>query len=242
MKTTRKDSRADQADAGRRSFIRRMGAGMSVAAAPAVVAARPADGDDAVLRAALLQEEKLLRQLHQRFQDAVDKGHHDQVTALFFDGAEVRFNGGVFRGPQGIARFFREFLPARKAGVRLPVAPGFELPAEQRREELQVAADRCSATAVFPYSLQAGEPLDTGSSLASMARLHGEGVRTWWEGGHHRVAYVKDAEGRWKIARLEYDTAVRADWRPGRSYAVAMDAPRLAVTFPRDAQGPDALA
>ena len=45
-----------------------------------------------------------------------------------------------------------------------------------------------------------------------MARLHGEGVRTW-EGGVYRIKYRKDAAGHWKIRRMEYDTLSRADYR-----------------------------
>jgi SnoaL-like domain len=98
-------------------------------------------------------------------------------------------------------------------------APGFELAAEQQQEKVEVSPDRLSAKAVFPYSIQVGMPIESESSLASMARLHGEGVRTWWEGGVYDVSYIKDADGRWKIGRLEYRTLSRADYRAGRSYA-----------------------
>jgi hypothetical protein len=236
-------NRPDAADSGRRSFILKMGVGMSTAAAAGIAMARPAGGDDAVLRAARLEEEGRLRRLLAAFQEAVDRRRHDEVIALFTADAEVHFNGGIFRGrDRGVARFFRQHLPARKAGTSMPAAPGFELTPSQRREQVQVAADLASATAVFPYSIQAGMPLESECSLASMARLHGEGVRTWWEGGHYRIAYVKDsADGRWKIARLQYDTLVRADWRTGRSYATAIEVPRLARCHPADADGPDAL-
>jgi hypothetical protein len=73
---------------------------------------------------------------------------------------------------------------------------------------------------VFPFSIRVGRPLHTDSSLASMARLHGEGVRTWWEGGVYRVAYGRATiGGPWRITRLEYATLSRADYRAGRSYA-----------------------
>jgi len=104
----------------------------------------------------------------------------------------------------------------------MPPAPGFELGAEQQQERVNVSSDRQSATAVFPYSIQVGTPIETESSLASMARLHGEGVRTWWEGGVYEVSYVKNADGHWIIARLEYRTLSRADYRSGRSYAKPM--------------------
>ncbi len=107
---------------------------------------------------------------------------------------------------------------------------------------MEVAGDRKSATAVFPYSIRVGIPLESVSSLVAMARLHGEGVRTWWEGGVYKIADGKDAAGRWRIGRLEYDTLARADYRPGRSYAQAICVARLATRFPEDPHGPDDLA
>ncbi|MEJ0005866.1 MAG: hypothetical protein WDM77_05625 [Steroidobacteraceae bacterium] len=69
---------------------------------------------------------------------------------------------------------------------------------------LEVSADRRAAQGVFPYSIQVGMPLETESSLGAMARLHGEGVWTWWEGGVYRVDYRRSAgDGRWQIRRLE---------------------------------------
>jgi hypothetical protein len=121
-------------------------------------------------------------------------------------------------------------------------APGFELPASQQRDNVLVAADLQSAEAAFTYSIRVGMPFETASSLAAMARLHGEGVQTWWEGGVYKVAYRKEvADGSWKICRLEYDTLSRADYRSGRSYAQPISVSRFAMCSPEDQQGPDAL-
>src|SRR5690606_16416668 len=103
-------------------------------------------------------------------------------------------------------------------------APGFEVDGAQQQERVEVSPDRLSARAQFPYSIQVGAPIETETSLASMARLHGEGVRTWWEGGVYAVDYIKDpANSRWKISRLAYRTLSRADYRAGRSYAKPLD-------------------
>ena len=123
----------------------------------------------------------------------------------------------------------------------MEAAPGFELSADQQRDSVEVSPDLRSANAVFPYSTQVGVPFETETSLAAMARLHGEGVRTWWEGGVYRVNYRKDAAGHWKISRLEYDTLSRADYRPGKSYAEPISVSRFATCFPVDQQGPDDL-
>jgi hypothetical protein len=228
----------------RRSFIWKLGAGATaaVAATAGVAKVQAGSAQDAALRAALLEEEKSLRQLHHGFEQSMDKGLHDEVVGLFADDAEVVFNGGVFRQrDRGVSRLFREQFRSGKTGRRMEPAPGFELTAAQQPDRVEVAADRKSATATFPYSIQVGMPFESENSLASMARLHGEAVRTWWEGGVYRFTYRKDVAGSWKISRLEYDTLSRADWRAGRSYAQPVAVARFATCFPHDSHGPDAL-
>ncbi len=232
-------------DTARRAFMWKLGAGATGAIASVAVTAGPATAiatDDPALRAALLEEEKSLRMLHRQFQQAVDEGRHEAVIGLFAREAQVIFNGGVFaRRDHGVRRLFSEYLPARKAGRSMQAAPGFGIAPEAQQERIDVAPDRRSAQAVFPYSIQAGMPLETGNSLASMARLQGEGVHTWWEGGQYRIDYLRDAAGSWKISRLEYHTLSRADYRPGRSYARPITVAPLARRFPDDPQGPDRL-
>ena len=238
----------------RRSFIWKMGIGASAALAPNVImaagmakaeATEATATDNPALRAALLEEEKALRKFHQSFEQAMDKGLHEEVISMFADdteGAEVVFNGGVFtRRSHGVSRLYRDRFPAGKTGRRMEPAPGFELTADQQRDSVEVSPDLRSAKAVFPYSIQVGMPFETETSLAAMARLHGEGVRTWWEGGVYRVNYRKDAAGHWKIRRMEYDTLSRADYRPGKSYAQPISVSRFATRFPADPQGPDDL-
>ena len=222
------------ANNSRRSFVRKMGVGVSAALVPSVVPGASAAGAesragddpalDPALRAALLEDEKAIRQLHQSFERAQDKGLHDEILGMFAEDAEVHFNGGLFRAQdEGMSRLYRERFPAGKSGRRMEPAPGFELAADQQQEHVQVAQDRLTATAVFPYSIQVGTPIESESSLASMARLHGEGVRTWWEGGAYHVTWRWDAaDGRWTISRLEYRTLARADYRPGRTYAAPL--------------------
>ena len=234
----------------RRSFVRKLGAGASAVLASVAGTARAETpkaeaslAESAPLRVALLEEEKILRKLHQRFEQAIDKGMHEDVIAMFAVDAEVVFNGGVFsQRRNGVSRLYRERFPSGKTGGRMEPAPGFELAADTQSDSVDVSPDLRSATAVFPYSIQVGMPFETESSLAAMARLHGEAVRTWWEGGVYKVTYLKDVTGSWKISRLEYDTQSRADWRPGRSYAQPISVARFSTCFPADQQGPDALA
>jgi hypothetical protein len=233
-------------DGSRRSFIWKMGAGVSTALASTGVMARAGTGTvlDPSLRVALLEEEQVLRKLHQSFEQAMDRGLQEEVLGMFTDDAQVLFNGGIFsQSSQGVSRLYRDVFPSGKSGRRMEPAPGFELAADQQhRDSVAVSPDRRSAEAVFPYSIQMGIPFETESSLAAMARLHGEGVRTWWEGGLYRLTYRKDAaDDRWKICRLEYDTQSRADYRAGRSDARPISVARLATPFPEDQRGPDEL-
>ncbi len=240
---SRKAADAPSTDKGRRSFIWKVTAGVSTALASAVAArAEPRSVDHpALLKVALLEEERVLRLLHQSFEQAMDSGLHEEVIGMFADDAAVVFNGGVFRRSKGISRLFRDHFQPGKSGRRMEPAPGFELAADQQRDSVEVAADRRSAKAAFTYSIQVGAPLESVTSLASMARLHGEGVQTWWEGGVYDISYRKEAEGGWQINRLEYATRSRADYRVGRSYAQPIAVPRFAKRFPEDQQGPDAL-
>ena len=232
------------ADKARRSFFLQMGAGVSTALAATAGLAGTRSVDGLSLRVALLEDEKALRGLHRAFEEAMDKGRHEDVIDLFADDAEVVFNGGVFRHRgAGVSRLYRDRFRTGKTGKRMEPAPGFELPAEQQQDSVEVSPDRRSARAVFPYSIQAGRPLESETSLASMARLHGEGVETWWEGGVYEVTYRRDAaDGRWEIGRLEYRTLSRADYRPGRSHAGPIAVPPIATRYPEDPLGPDALA
>jgi hypothetical protein len=235
---------------GRRSFFWKMGAGVSAALTPAALlpavssaGSGPAAADDPALRAALLEEEQILRQLHQSFEHAQDKSLHEEIVGMFADDAEVIFNGGVFRTrDQGVSRLYHDRFPAGKIGRRMEPAPGFERTADQQPVTVHVSPDRLSASAVFPYSIQAGTPFESENSLASMARLHGEGVRTWWEGGAYHANYRKDVtNGRWNISRLEYRTLARADYRTGRTYAAPLAVAPLSTRFPADQLGPDEL-
>lgn len=235
----------ESADNGRRSFIWKLGAGVSAGVASAVGMAGVQSGraGNPSLQVALLRAEKSLREFHQAFRQAMDKGRYEEVVGMFADDAEVVFNGGAFRERgQGVSRLFLQRFQRGNTGRTMEPAPGFELAADLQKEVVEVSADLLAARAVFPYSIQVGAPFETETSFASMARLHGEGVHTWWEGGVYRIDYRKEvAGGSWMISRLVYDTRARADYRAGRSYAQPISVARLAMRFPADLQGPDDL-
>lgn len=245
LQKPKRSLRAEATDSSRRSFFWKMGAGVSTALASTagLAGTRAADRDDPALKVALLQEEKTLRRLHQSFARAMDHGRYQDVIEMFADNAVVVFNGGVFAGRnQGVSRLFAARFRSGHTGRSIEPAPGFELDAGQLQDSVEVSADLKSAGAVFPYSIQVGRPVESETSLAAMARLQGEGVQTWWEGGVYRLTFTRAAaDAKWQIQRLEYDTLSRADYRAGRSYARSIAVAPLRTRYPQDPQGPDTL-
>lgn len=250
MDTLKSDTRK-QADTGRRSFIWKLGAGMSAVVAAAVPAmARPLTANDKKLKGSIadlsrrvstLEDEKNITNLHRAYEDLLDKGMYVEAAGMFADNAEVIFNGGVFKGKRGVTRLYCDYFSSGLTGKRIDPAPGFQLYPEQQ-ETIEVAGDGKSAKARFSYSIQAGAPIDSDSLLVKMARFQGEGIQRWWEGGVYELSYVKDTvDGSWKIMRLEYKTLSRADYRPGRSHANPISVQQFSAVYPDDPAGPDRL-
>jgi hypothetical protein len=236
-------------NAGRRSFLWKAGAAMSAtvaAALPGMASRRQGDGSNAEAdrlshQLGILKDEKEIRALHHTYEALLDSGKYENIARLFTEDAVVAFNGGIFQGKNGIARLYCDHFGAGLTGKKLGPAPGFETAAEPQ-ETITVAADRKSAQAQFPYSIQAGMPMASDSSLVQMARLQGEGIMKWCEGGNYEISYVKDIkDGGWKIKRLEYRVLSKTDYRPGRAYARPISVPLFAKTHPEDPSGPDRL-
>lgn len=246
-------SRTDdmQADRGRRSFIWKLGAGISAVAAAAVPAiGKAVISDDKELKGrvdslsrqvATMEEEKKIRQLYDEYKAFLDKGIYRDAVALFSKDAEVVFNGGLFRGRDtGINRLYCNYFSIGMTGKQTGYAPGFTPDADAQKETIEVSPDQKSAKARFTYSIQAGYPMDMDSSLVRMARLQGEGIIKYWEGGVCEMALVSD-NGSWKIKRLEYKAISRADYRPGRNYADPVNVPKFSKVYPQESFGPDKL-
>lgn len=189
----------------------------------------------------MLEDANAIRNLHLAFESNLDRGLYEEVIGLFADDAEVVFNGGRFMGKEGIRRLYCDHFAAGRSGRKIGRPPGFETDPAQPLDIVEIAGDRKTATARFPYSLQIGAPMMDDSSFVSMARLQGEGIIHWWESGTHEIAYSKE-NGGWKIRSLEYRTVSTADYKPGRSYAIPIAVASFTKTFPKDPTGPDKLA
>jgi hypothetical protein len=189
----------------------------------------------------ILEDENAIRKLHHEYVNSLNNSMYEEVIALFTDDGEVVFNGGLFKGKKrGIRRLYCDHFRSGLTGKSIEPAPGFQPDAEQQQDIIEVSPDRRSARARFTYSMQVGAPIISDWQLVKMARLHGEGIMKWWEGGIHEVSYAKEG-GSWKIKRLEYRVLSKANYRPGRSYAKPIDVPAFSKTYPADPTGPDKL-
>jgi hypothetical protein len=235
-------------DSGRRSFLRKAGVAMSAAVAAAVPGmakntdSKNTDADRLARQLGILEDENALRTLHRTYESYLDSGRYEAVVDLFTDDASVVFNGGIFKGRSGVSRLYGERFRSGLTGKKIGPAPDSRAEAEQQRETIKVSADRLSAGAQFPYSIQVGTPMTPDSQLVQMSRLQGEGIMKWCEGGIYEASYVKDAkDGGWKIKRLEYRVSSSTDYRSGRAYANPISVPPFAKTYPEDPAGPDRL-
>jgi len=232
---------------GRRSFIWRLGAAISAAAASVTPgfsnskSGRNPEQTRLAEQLAILQAEREIRKLHRTYETRLENGMYEKVVDLFTEDGEVLFHGGLFAGMTGITRLYREVFSSGFTGKKLGPAPGVRFEDEQQ-EIIEVADDCLSATARFPYSIQVGTPMAPDSQLVQMARLHGEGVMKWCEAGLYEVRYRKEVKsGEWKIAKLEHHVLSSTDYRSGRSHAKPVSVPLFAKTYPEDPVGPDRL-
>jgi hypothetical protein len=240
-------------DTGRRSFIWKIGAVMSALLASAVPAmSKPSVNNDADLKAkvdrlskqvGMLEDENAIRGLHQTYENLLNNRMYEEVVNLFTDDGEVVFNGGVFKGrKRGVHRLYCDHFRSGLTGKKIEPAPGFQPDTEQQEDIVDVSPDRRSARARFAYSIQVGAPIISDSQLVKMARLHGQGIMKWWEGGTYEVSYVRDIkDSTWKIKSLEYRVQSKADFRPGKSYARPISVPPFSKVYPEDPAGPDRL-
>jgi hypothetical protein len=196
---------------------------LAVAVAGSAKAATTNAGDELALRLAKLEDANAVREIYRTYESAINQGRYEDALNLFAANSEVSFDGGIFAGKdEGIRRLymenFRQGLTGKKA----------EMSADMAAENIEAAADRKSAHAVFSYSMRVGKPMDASLQLVQMARLQGGGILHRRENGNCEVSFVKEGDA-WKISRIEY--------RPAQSNEAA----RFTKTYPENAIGPDRL-
>jgi len=229
----------------RRSFIWRAGAAMSAGLVAAVPGMAQTSNNDKDLQSRLdrLEDENAIRKLHRTYEYYLESGRYSEIADLFTNNAEVQFNGGIYTEKnKGINRLYNDLFSAGMMGNTMASAPGFQIDADQQQDTIELAESGKSARARFSYSIQAGAPMEDDSVLVQMARLHGEGIRKWWEGGIYEITYVKDTkDGSWKITRLEHRVLARADFKPGGSQARPISVVPFNKVYPEEPMGPDRL-
>jgi len=243
----------DQPNTRRRSFMWKVGAAIPALLASAVPG-RPGSGvhQDSGLKnqvdrlsgqLGVLEDENAILRLHQTYEDLLHRGRYEEVIDLFTDNGEVQFNGGIFKGKfGGVRRLYSERFKPGLTGRKIEPPPEFRPESCQQQGIVKVATDRKSARAGFSYSIQVGTPIISDSQLVKMARLHGEGIMRWWEGGICEVSYDRDMRsGVWKIRKLEYRVLSKADYRPGKSHAKPISILPFSKVYPEDPAGPDLL-
>ena len=243
----------DQPNTRRRSFLWKIGAAVPALLASAIPGKSSTDTDQGDglknrIRSLsgqleMLEDENAIRGLHRTYEYLLNSGRYEEVMNLFTDDGEVIFNGGIFQGKSGgVFRLYNERFRSGLTGRKIEPAPGFLSDTGQQQDRVKVAADRKTAGASFPYSIQVGTPIISDLPLVKMARLHLEGIMKWWEGGIYEVSYLKDMkDGGWKIKRLEYRVLSKADYRPGKSCARPISVPLFSKVYPADPAGPDSL-
>jgi hypothetical protein len=238
-------------DAGRRSFIWKTGSALSAVLASAVAGMSKPKSDDAgtlkeqidrlTNQLEILEDTNAIRKLHHAYGYYLDKGIWEEIIDLFDEGGEVYFNGGVFEGrDKGVRRLYIDYFSRGFTGNHFGPVHGFLLDQTQEQDVIDVARDRKSARARFHCLMQAGVQVVSDSPMMEMARLQGQGILQWWEGGIYENSYVRDGSI-WKIKSLDYRAIWQADYALGWAYAKPGYIPPFLKTFPEDPSGPDRL-
>jgi carotenoid cleavage dioxygenase len=246
IKTVSESRSGKQTRADRRSFIRKTGAAVAAVFASAVAGVSKTRADETDLKGeverlskqlGILEDANAIRNLHQVYESHLDRGMYEEVVKLFADEAEVFFNGGIFAGKKGVQRLYLDHFSRGLTGRKIEPPPDLQL---QEQENIEVAQDRTSARARFPYSMQVGMPMVSDSVLVQMARLQGQGIIKWWEGGIYEVSYVKEGDA-WKIKKLDFRTMGQADHALGWAYSKPISIPLFSKAYPENPTGPDKL-
>jgi len=231
MQETRITTKSECSQPARRFFLKKSSVALSGAFAAAAVGsvnATPAVNTDEglALRLAKLEDANEVRKVYFSYESAINQGRYEDAWNFFAADSEVSFDGGIFSGKdQGVRRLYMENFRQGLTGKKVEMSG---TTVDMTSENIETAADRKSAKAVFPYSMRVGTPMDASLQLVQMARLHGGGILHWGESGHCDVSFVKEGES-WKISRIEYRSVQTGD------------AARFMKTYPENAIGPDRL-
>jgi hypothetical protein len=252
LKTTSESiSSPKQPHTGRRSFIWKTGSALSAVLASAVAGISKPKFDEAGTlkeqvdrlsnQLGILEDTNAIRKLHHAYGYYLDKGIWEEIVNLFADDGEVYFNGGVFKGKdKGVRRLYLDYFSQGFTRNNYGPLHGFLLDQTQEQDVIDIATDRKSAKARFHCLMQVGAQVVPDFPMMEMARLQGQGILQWWEGGIYENSYMKDRDV-WKIKRLDYRAIWQADYALGWAYAKRGYIRHFSKTYPEDPTGPDKL-
>jgi hypothetical protein len=232
MKETKATAKAECSRPARRSFIKKSGAALSGVLAAAVAgsaktAPSTTASDDLALRLGKLEDANAVREVYRAYESALNQGRYEDALNLFAVDSEVSFDGGIFAGKdEGVRRLYMENFRQGLTGKKVEMSESLT---DIAAENIEAAADRKSAKAVFSYSMRVGTPMDASLQLVQMARIQGGGILHRRESGNCEVSFMKEEES-WKISRIEYRSAQSGETA------------RFTKTYPENALGPDRLA
>ena len=231
MKENKVTAQSECSRYARRSFIKKSGIALSGALAAAAVGAAsnaPAANADnnLALRLGMLEDANAVREVYRAYEAAIDQGRYEDALNLFSADSEAAFNSGIFTGKDnGVRRLYMENFRQGLTGKKVEM---FGQSANITAENIEAAADRRSAKAVFHYSMRVGTPMDATLQLVQMARLHGGGILHRRENGQCEVSFVKE-EDTWKISRIKYRASQSGETT------------HFTETYPKNVVGPDRL-
>jgi carotenoid cleavage dioxygenase len=179
-------------------------------------------------RLGIMEDIHAIRTIHFKYGYYMDKWLFPEIVDLFSDDGEMHFLNGIFKGKEGVSRFFGDAFAVH--------GPTYGVLTEhlQVQDIVDVAPDRMSAKGRFRCFLMAGIH-DTKTDPPPIPSQ-------FWEGGIYENTYVKD-NGVWKLKILNYNLTWQAEYEKGWAHSATkllMVAP-FTKTYPDDPRGPDTL-
>jgi len=192
------------------------------------IAALKAQVAELTHRTGVLEDIHAIRTLHFKYGYYMDKWLFPEIVDLFAEECEMHFLNGIFKGKQGVGRFFSEEL-----GIKGPTY-GVLTDHLHVQDIVDVAPDRMSAKGRFRIFLMAGIHETTKDPPPIPSQF--------WEGGVYENTYIKE-NGVWKLKVLNYNLAWQAEYEKGwgRSDVNLLMVSPFTKTYPEDPRGPDEL-
>lgn len=179
-------------------------------------------------RIGIMEDVQAIRNLVNAHGYYQDKLMHEETVACFAEDSTLRFRGGLWRGKEGIRRFWCGWLGATFGGDNGPVY-GRLLDHCLMQDVIHVAEDRKTASMRYRYFSQGGQH-------ESAQKITGFWA-AYIEGGIAEDTFVRE-NGVWKFQHWNYVTQYQADFHDGWDKNIKEPRP-LPALYPENPTGPD---